>query len=149
MHNPADAVFCSACGNVLRPNPATGPTVRLSGTDGGTGNQVPLSSPYGAPYGSYAVPQQSGTALIACVLGIVSFFLMVLPGSSLLTAIPAIIVGRNAQREIHASRGQLTGEGLARTGVALGWITIAFSVIGFCAICALFAVPFGFLPFVR
>ena len=154
--NAADAVFCFKCGAELKPSAVTGPTVRLhpagsrTHADQGTEarNVPPAPTPYGTSYGGYAAPQQSSSALIACILGIVSLFLLVLPGSSIVAAIPAVILGRKAQEEIRASRGQLTGEALAQTGIILGWSMIALSVLGFCALCALFAAPFAFFPYI-
>jgi hypothetical protein len=140
--NDAEAAFCYKCGSALTSGPATGPTVRLAGTEsdqgydaGSQGTGVP---PYQQPFGGYAVPQQSNSALIAMILGIVAFM-----GPSLLTAIPAIIIGMRARDEIQASRGQLTGEGLAQAGIILGWINIALSVIAFCAFCGPLAVLSG------
>lgn len=98
----------------------------------GTGSSTP--APYSAPYGAPTMPQQSSTALIALILGIVSFI-----GPSIFTAIPAVILGRNARRDIQASNGQLTGDGMAQAGVILGWINIGLTVLLFCAICV---VPF-------
>lgn len=43
--------------------------------------------------------------------------------------IPAVIVGRNAQREIRASGGRIGGDGLATAGIVIGWITIGLSVL--------------------
>lgn len=76
--------------------------------------------------------QQSNTALVALILGLVSFL-----GLSILTAIPAIIVGRNARQEIQASRGMMTGEGMAQAGIILGWINIGLTLFGFCVFCAI------------
>lgn len=86
--------------------------------------------PY-APYGNTStMPQQSNTALIAMILGIVAWL-----GPSLLTAIPAVILGRNARNEIRNSNGMLTGDGMAQAGIILGWIHIGLFVV----ICACFA----------
>ena len=41
----------------------------------------------------------------------------------------AIIVGRQAQTEIAASGGLQGGEGRAKWGVALGWISVVISVL--------------------
>jgi len=153
--NADDAAFCSQCGTELKSDAVTGQTVRIPSahTDEAEATsarvyQTPPSAPaYNQPYPVYTGPQQSQTALIALVLGVVSLLLLVLPGSSLFTAIPAVIVGRNARNEIRASGGQLTGEGMAQTGIILGWITLGLLVLGFVAFCALFAVPFFFIPY--
>jgi hypothetical protein len=152
--NPADAAFCSQCGTALQADAVTGQTVRIPAADaqeaeaGARVYQTPPSAPvYNQPYSVSTGPQQSQTAVVALVLGVVSILLLVLPGSSLFTAIPAVIVGRNARNEIRASGGQLTGEGMAQTGIILGWITLGLLVLGFLAFCALFALPFFFLQY--
>jgi len=71
--------------------------------------------------------QTSTLAVISLISGIASFFIVPLLG-----AIAAIITGNMARKEISRSAGQLTGEGMARWGTILGWINIAFSVIGLC-----------------
>lgn len=91
--------------------------------------------------------QQSSTlAVISLIAGIASFFIVPLLG-----AIAAIITGGMAKKEIHQSGGRMTGEGMAKWGVILGWINIAFAVIGLCfgilAILGVFSVPLCFVPF--
>ena len=76
--------------------------------------------------------QQSNTALIALVLGIVSFV-----GLSIFAAIPAVILGRNARKEIQASGGMMTGDGMAQAGIVLGWINIGLTLFVACAFCAI------------
>jgi len=151
-HNPVDAAFCSHCGTALKPDAVTGQTVRMADPQDARARVYQTPSPAPAPVytqsGSYAaMPQQSSNAVIALVLGVVSILLLVLPGSSLLTAVPAIIVGKNARNEIRASNGQLTGEGMAQAGRLLGWITIGLSLIGLVLLCAFFALPFAVFPF--
>jgi hypothetical protein len=89
-------------------------------------------SSYSQPPGMMVMPQQNSTALIALILAIVSFV-----GLSLLGAIPAVILGRNARKEIQASNGMMTGDGMAQAAVILGWINIGLSLIGFCVFCAI------------
>lgn len=130
--------------------PASQPTATIPSAEEETHARVyeapsPASSgtpPYTVPGGpQYSQPGQyqpstaaygvtSNTALIALILGIASFF-----GLSILGAIPAIILGRNARVEIQASGGRLTGEGMAQAGVVLGWINVALSVLGICFFC--------------
>ncbi|MGE5720652.1 MAG: DUF4190 domain-containing protein [Nocardioidaceae bacterium] len=45
-------------------------------------------------------------------------------------ALWSMILGNSAQKEIAASGGMQTGEGMAKAGVILGWISVALSVIG-------------------
>jgi len=75
--------------------------------------------------GGYAVPQTNQKALWSMILGILS-----LVCCGLLAGIPALILGNSAQKEIAASGGMQTGEGMAKAGVILGWISVALSVLG-------------------
>lgn len=74
-------------------------------------------------YGS----QSSTLAVISLLSGIASFFIVPLLG-----AIAAIITGGMAKKEINQSAGRITGLGMANWGMILGWINIAFSLIGLC-----------------
>ena len=47
-----------------------------------------------------------------------------------LFGIAALILGNQSKEEIAASGGTQTGEGMAKAGVILGWISIAFMIIG-------------------
>ena len=98
-------------------------------------------------YGQTPVYQQnSSLAVISLIAGIASF--VILP---LLGAIAAIITGNMAKKEIAQSAGRLTGEGMARWGMILGWVNIAFSVIGICLGVLVFvgaiSLPICFIPF--
>jgi uncharacterized protein DUF4190 len=44
-------------------------------------------------------------------------------------SILAVIFGRKAIREIDASGGTQTGRGIAKAGIIIGWIGIAFTVL--------------------
>lgn len=57
------------------------------------------------------------------MLGILSFVICGLLG------IPAYIIGRRAEREVRASQGRLTGEGLAKAGWILGLISMILTVL--------------------
>jgi hypothetical protein len=79
-----------------------------------------------------AKPATEGSAITALVLGIAGIF--VLP---LFLSIPAIIVGKNAQKKIDASGGSLGGTEMAKAAVVCGWIGTAIGilfVIGFIVI---------------
>ena len=90
--------------------------------------------------------QNSTLAVISLISGIASFFIVPLLG-----AIVAIITGNMAKKEIAQSVGRMTGEGMARWGMILGWVNIAFSVIGLCLAMLVFfgaiSLPFCFIPF--
>ncbi len=68
--------------------------------------------------------QTHGTATTALILGILSLVCCGLLG------IPAYILGRRAEREIQASGGRLTGEGLAQAGWLLGVVSIVLMILG-------------------
>jgi hypothetical protein len=171
-NNEAGAGFCYRCGTPLKSATpaATGPTVSLNrgdapqsppdlGAHPADENHVrvyevpPTSSnqPYTIPSAQtpqYIAPGQHGpgasayavtsnSAVFALILGIASFV-----GLSILGAIPAIILGRNARQEIQASGGRITGDGMAQAGIILGWINVGLSVLGMCFVCAAFAIPF-------
>lgn len=116
--------------------PTEAPAYQSSGSAAPVGYQMPtggnagyrypgMQQPY-SPYGT-ALPQQSNTALIALIMGILSFVVLPFVG-----AIVAIVLGRNARREIQQSGGRLSGDGMALAGIVLGWINIALIVIPFC-----------------
>ena len=59
--------------------------------------------------GGYAMPQTNQKALWSMILGILS-----LVCCGLLAGIPALILGNSAQKEIAASGGAQSGEGMAK-----------------------------------
>lgn len=101
----------------------------------------PFTMPSGPQYtqpgqqyqaGTAAYGVNSNTAVIALILAIASFFGLLLLGS-----IPAIILGRNARKEIAASGGRLAGEGMAQAAIVLGAINLVLSMLVICAFCIL------------
>ncbi len=87
---------------------------------GGPGHGGPS---YGGP------PQNSPKAVAALVVGIISPVLGLCCAIIGLVGIVAIVLGRNAQKEIAASGGRLTGEGMAKAGVILGIIGCSLAVL--------------------
>ena len=79
-------------------------------------------------YYSQEQVQTSTLAIVSLVSGIVSWVLLPLIGS-----IIAVITGHMAKREIRESLGKLSGDGLATAGLVLGYIQLAFIVLGICA----------------
>jgi len=77
---------------------------------------------YGQPM--YAAPPTHPRATTALVLGILG--LLVCP---LVLSIPALVIGRNAVREIDASNGQLGGRGNAQAGYILGIVGTAWAAV--------------------
>jgi hypothetical protein len=85
-------------------------------------------SPQPAP--TYSSPRiqsvpNAQEAVWALVAGILS-----LTCCGFVAAIVAIIVGGNAKKKIAMSGGTLGGEGMAKVGVILGWVSIGLTVIG-------------------
>lgn len=89
-----------------------------------------------APYPPAYSPPNSTLAVVSLVLGILGLTIVPFLGS-----IAAVITGGMAKKEIRASRGALSGEGLATAGIVMGWIGIALGVIGFCIAIVAIALP--------
>ena len=101
----------------------------------------------------YYGKQTSSMAVVSLVLGIASYFVIPLLG-----AIAAIITGNLARKEIRQNPENLTGEGMAKWGMILGWVNVGLSAIGVCvalffavmvvlAALGIATVPFFFMPF--
>ena len=78
----------------------------------------------GTPPSGYYPPRQHGQAVTALVLGILGLVLCGVLG------IPAYVIGRRAEREILASQGTLTGDGMARAGWICGLVAICLMAVG-------------------
>src|SRR5262245_60819279 len=76
-----------------------------------------VGEPGNIPPLSRSAPQTSGMAITSFVLGIVSFF------CSIVTGLPAIILGAIALGKIKRSQGQLTGDGFAIAGIVTGAVS--------------------------
>lgn len=88
---------------------------------------------YGA-YGGYgypAPPQANSNATLSLVFGVGSIALCAL------LAIPAVIFGHRARREIAESNGTQTGSGLATAGIIIGYLYIGLMALGLLAFLAL------------
>ena len=79
-------------------------------------------------------PQTPGSATAALILGICA--LVICP---LICGPLAIVYGNKAKSEINSSNGNLGGAGLATAGIVLGWIGVAFAVIGILLVIAAIA----------
>lgn len=93
---------------------------------------------YGQPY-PYAQPglgstEKNDLGIWALVLGIASFVLSCM----FVTGIPAIILGRKAQRA--ADEGRANNRGMATAGLVLGWIAVGLSLAGVLLFVVLLAV---------
>src|SRR5690606_29188660 len=80
----------------------------------------------------------------ALVLGILA-----LAVCGVFTAVPAIVIGNRVRREVQVSGGTLDGESTAKTGVILGWISVAFTAVGVVALVALMALGAAVEPETR
>jgi hypothetical protein len=75
-------------------------------------------------------PQQTHTmAIVSLVFGIMGL-VGVCPG---LGSIIALVTGNMAKSDIQREPYRYSGDGLAKGGIILGWIGIAFMVCGLCA----------------
>jgi hypothetical protein len=94
-----------------------------------------LQQPPGPPaFQPLYQPPTSGKATTSLVLGIVS-----LVACGLLLGIPAMIVGRQAKREIRESGGRLSGDGLATAGIVTGLIGTLWSILALVLVVLVFA----------
>ena len=71
-------------------------------------------------------PVTNGLAIASLVTGLLAFVTCV-------SAIPAVICGHIAIGQIRSSRGRETGEGMAMTGLILGYICLGLMALVFCA----------------
>ena len=81
---------------------------------------------YGGGYGGYgAMPARtSQKAIWSLVLGILGLLCC-----GFFAGIPAIVLGKMAQKEIDASGGAQTGRGLATAGFVLGILAVVWGVV--------------------
>ena len=84
---------------------------------------------------AYRSEPNSTSALISLISGILGLTLLPIIGS-----IVALIVGYMAKKEIRESNGTVGGEGLATTGIVLGWIGVGLTVVGCCIAGTIFAI---------
>lgn len=98
---------------------------------GGSYSTPPGGGGYPPPPGGggYAQPQSSQKALWSLIVGIISLPLAFCCGPLGLVGIAAFVLGNGANRDIRASGGQQSGEGMAKAGVILGIIAIVLSVL--------------------
>ena len=106
------------------PPPAVPPAV--AAYQGQPGWQQPAPAPSAAPvgYAQQPYPQTSNNAVVALILGIVSW--LVCP---IIVAIIALVYASKADKEIKASNGWLTGHGMVLAAKILSWINIGFYIL--------------------
>jgi len=120
--NPDSGQFCSKCGSPLTAAAAVRPTTGPGAFPGGS---------YATPPPFDGNPRTSGKAIASLVCGIFTFFF---PAS-----IAAIILGHISLSEIRKSGGRIGGQGIATTGLVLGYLGIV--IIPFVLIVAAIAIP--------
>lgn len=118
----------------LSPSPAAGGAPFDAYGPGGAGYSDPSAyggpggyGGYGGPYGPYAYagwapPKNNGLAIAAMVCGICGFAVCQL------CAIPALILGIRARRQIRESGGAEQGDAFALAGIILGGVGLALLV---------------------
>ena len=85
---------------------------------------------YETPSGGAAyAPPNSSMSIISLIAGVLGLTFFPIIGS-----VVALITGYMAKREIRESAGDLGGDGMATAGIILGWIGVAFLVLGLCGI---------------
>ena len=114
--NPNDGRFCNKCGAVLQGQRAMGPPGEALGGPG-------------TPYAG--ATETSGKAIGSLICGLL-FFLFP-------SAIAAIILGHLSLSDIRKAGGRLTGQGIATTGLVLGYMGVA--VVPLVLIVAAIAIP--------
>jgi len=88
-----------------------------------------------------AGPSTNTMALVSLIAGIVGLTIFPFVGS-----IVAVITGNIGRKEIAASAGAQSGDGLALAGLIMGWIGVGLGVIGICLACLFFVLlPLGIL----
>lgn len=95
---------------------------------------------FGTPQPGYVMPQgvmpQTNTlAVVALVMSILNFVALPVIG-----AIVGVVLGYQARKEIRASNGHQTGDGLATASIVIGWVGLALLIVvivGFCLLAGL------------
>lgn len=131
---PEDATVCPQCSAPVQAMPTPPPppqqvsTPNPASTSGwlnvppAPSQQPPQYPPQAQPYRPYQPAKTDGGAIASMVLGIASFALCL----SFLAGIPAIILGHISRSKIKKSMGRLQGDGMALTGLILGYISLLF-----------------------
>jgi len=88
-----------------------------------------LSAPTAMGGAIAPVPTMNQNAVLSLVFGISSLLIMLTCLLGIIAAVPAVICGYSARREILNSPYPQDGAGLATAGIITGWVTIALTVI--------------------
>ena len=104
---------------------AAGDVPELAGLFAATNALAAGSEPPLIPEAPQAPKQRKGMAIVSFVLGLCSFLLCL----SVLTGIPAIILGHIARHRARRSPERYAGRGFASVGLTLGYLSIFIAVI--------------------
>jgi hypothetical protein len=129
---PEDATVCPQCATPVQavptpPPPPQQPTTANPAATSAWLNVPPAQTqnpgqypPQGQPYQQYQPPKTDGGAIASMVLGIASIALCL----TFIAGIPAVILGHISRSKIRKSMGHLQGDGMALTGLILGYISL-------------------------
>ncbi len=84
----------------------------------------PPSTPPGYASAPAQFPKTSNNAVVALVLAIGSFLIC-----PVILSVAALIVANSAKREIQASQGWVTGDGMVTAAKVISWINIALTIV--------------------
>ena len=119
-------------GNSLASNTAPAPVNPAAGV------YTPPQHMQGVP-GMVPQPSLNGMALASMILAICSIVFTFGCGIGFVFAIPAVILGHIARKQIREWNQLQTGDGMALAGLIMGYLMLAFLLIGFVIIGVSFA----------
>src|SRR6266704_1655591 len=136
---PDQSTVCPQCGTAVVKAPAANPPQQAPPPPAPSAGSAWLNPPPGQsqqyPGQPQAYPGQAqqyiappptdGKAIASMILGIVSIFFCL----SVLTGIPAVILGHISLSNIRKSMGRIKGNGMATAGLVMGYIGIAFGLL--------------------
>lgn len=92
------------------------------------GTYTPQPSYGYPPQASPPAPQTNGLAIASLILSLLGL-VGILP---LVGTILGLIFGYSARGQIAQSGGTQTGEGMARAGIIIGWVTLGLGALAIC-----------------
>ncbi|HEX5105527.1 MAG TPA: DUF4190 domain-containing protein, partial [Pirellulaceae bacterium] len=133
LGNIGEQFECQGCyARFTADAPGMTPGMAPALTPGSPTTPQPAAGPAwsGQPYAPQAAgPPTAPFATLSLVLGLISPVLLCACGLSALTSLGAIISGHIALAKIAKSKGVLTGRGMAISGLVLGYVLLAFSIL--------------------
>lgn len=134
---PEDATVCPQCAAPVQALPTPPPPPQQPSTPSPASTSAwlnvppapaqnpPQYQPQAQSYRPYQPAKTDGGAIASLILGISSIVLCL----NIFTGIPAIITGHISYSKIKKSMGRLKGEGMALTGLILGYISLPMVLI--------------------